>query len=238
MLTSPSPPPASLVLLHQPRQLDRAREARRARRRRRATSISTASAPGASSRMSRVHGEVGLPARGGDPGHAGRSRRLGQLGKGRLDGRKMARLAGLLLHLDEGDLAGLVDDHRRAVADEGHRGCCRPYFLVTSSIGSASRSCLMPLACFQALCDHVESRLMPTTTVSAPASTGSWLILQFSFSQVGLQSSGYHKQHHVLALVGGELPLLLVLGLEREIGRDRSDVDGHSEAPVKGRGFD
>jgi hypothetical protein len=33
---------------------------------------------------------------------------------------------------------------------------------------------LMPLACFQALCDQVESRLMPTTTVSARRSTGSF----------------------------------------------------------------
>ncbi len=49
----------------------------------------------------------------------------------------------------------------------------------------------MPLACFQALWDQVESRLMPTTTVFWKSlKTGSLEILQFSFSQVGLQSRG------------------------------------------------
>src|SRR6188508_2978860 len=74
----------------------------------------------------------------------------------------------------------------------GTAGCARPYFFVTSSIGSARRSCLMPRACFQALCDHVESRLIPTTTVFGSVVSGFSLILQFSFSHIGLQSSGYH----------------------------------------------
>jgi hypothetical protein len=42
--------------------------------------------------------------------------------------------------------------------------------------------------------------------------------LQFSFSQVGLQSRG-KEEDDVLALVGGELPLLLVLGLEGKSSR-------------------
>ena len=47
-------------------------------------------------------------------------------------------------------------------------GCTRSYCLVTWSMGSARSSCLMPRSFFQALCDQVESRLMPTTTLSAP----------------------------------------------------------------------
>jgi hypothetical protein len=45
-------------------------------------------------------------------------------------------------------------------------GCTKPNLAVTSSIGSASRSCAIFFELFQALCDQVESRLMPTTTVS------------------------------------------------------------------------